>query len=291
MARRNTGASGREENTLCLYLRELRRIPLMDRAEEQECARRAAQGDAGARQRLIRANLRFVVLVAKRYRNRGLPLEDLIDEGNVGLIQAAERFDPDRGIHFVSYAVWWIRQAILKAVHDNSRLIRVPLSRAGELSRVEDLRNQGLMATGSEPKFAEIAAKLGVEASQLRELMDAAQSTLSLDHPLSDEGDSASSDAIPFGASLEDRSSPRPEEALVGRSLKEELDTALSTLSAREASVLRDRFGLADRKPISLFQIGRKHNLSKERIRQIEKRALGKIRASGVGRRLEVYAN
>jgi RNA polymerase primary sigma factor len=275
-----------EQSTLSLYLRELRKIPLLSSEEEQTCARLAAQGDQKARQRLIKSNLRFVILVAKQYAKRGVPLEDLVNEGNIGLIQAAERFDPERGIRFVSYAVWWIRQAILKAIHENSRLIRVPMSRAGELSRIEELRHDAVVQTGCEPRLTEIAEALAVEEREVVTLMRATQRTLSLDSPVANLEDPAS-----FGAGLEDRTVPKPEEVLVGVSLQDELDSLLGGLSDREASILRDRFGLAGRKRISLLEAGRKHRLSKERVRQIEKRALRKIRASDTVRQLEVYTN
>jgi len=275
-----------EQGTLGLYLRELRKIPRLSAEEEQACAQLAAQGDPKARQRLIQANLRFVILVAKQYRNRGVPLEDLINEGNIGLIQAAERFDPSRGIHFVSYAVWWIRQAILKAIQENGRLIRVPKNRAGELSRIEELRREALMQSGSEPRLGQIAEALVLEEGELVTLLQAAQSTLSLDRPVMDLENPEL-----FGACLEDRSVPRPEEVLLGASLRDELDSALSGLSDREARILRDRFGLAGNARISLLEVGRKHGLSKERVRQIEKKALRKIRASDGVQHLEVYAN
>ena len=275
-----------EQSTLSIYLRELHKIPLMDSAEEQSCARLAAQGDPKAKQRLIEANLRFVILVAKRYRKSGIPLEDLIDEGNIGLIQAAERFDPERGIRFVSYAIWWIRQAILKAIHENGSLIRVPLSRAGELSRIEQLRHDGMTQNGSEPRLAEIAEALAVDEGKLLALIHAAQRTVSLDGPVLDAEDAGS-----VGARLEDRSVPRPEETLVGASLKEELNSVLAGLSDREASILQDRFGLAEGKSTSLLEVARKHGLSKERVRQIEKKALRKIRASDGVEHLKVYAN
>jgi RNA polymerase primary sigma factor len=245
-----------EQSTMGLYLRELRRIPQLSREEEQAFAALAAQGDRKARQHLVQANLRFVILVAKRYRNRGVPLEDLVNEGNIGLIHAAERFDPDRGVRFVSYAVWWIRQAILKAIPENNRLIRVPGSRSGELPSTTELR------------------------------MQAAQKTLSLDSPVPGTEDFGS-----LGACLEDRSGPKPEEVLVGTSLKSELGSVLAGLSSREASILQDRFGLAGRTRTSLLEAGRKHGLSEERVRQIEKKAIRKIRASDGVQNLKVYAN
>jgi RNA polymerase primary sigma factor len=275
-----------EQSTMGLYLREIGRIPRLDAEEEQACARLAVQGDEQARQRLIRANLRFVILVARRYRNRGVPLEDLVNEGNIGLIRAAGRFDPDRGIRFVTYAVWWIRQAVLGAILEHGRMIRVPRSRAGALSRIEELRRDGLMQSGSEPRVAEIAASLKVEEGELVTLMQAAQSMLSLDCPVAD-----AENPDLFGDRLEDRTAAKPEEVLVGASLKDELGSVLAGLSDREASILQDRFGLAGRERTSLQEIGRKHGLSKERVRQIEKRALRRIRASDGVRHLEAYAN
>jgi RNA polymerase primary sigma factor len=275
-----------ERSTLSLYLRELRELPLLSSEEQKSCARLAAQGDRKARQRLIQANLRFVILVAKRYRNRGVPLEDLINEGNIGLIQAAERFDPERGIHFISYAICWIRQAILKAIHENIRLIRLPRNRAGELSRIEELRRESLMQSGSEPRLGQISEALVLEEGKVARLLQVAQSTLSLDSPVGDLEDPET-----FGACLEDRSVPKPEEVLVGVSLHDELDSVLAGLPDREACILRDRFGLAGRDRISLLEAGRRHGLSKERVRQIEKKALRKIRASESVRQLKVYAN
>ena len=280
-----TRTSG-ESDALNLYLRELRRISLLNREEELSCARKMVQGDAKAKQRLIQANLRFVVLVAKQYCDRGVPLEDLVNEGNIGLIEAAERFDPDRGNHFVSYAIWWIRQAILKAIRENNRLIRLPSSRARELSRVEELRYESMVETGTAPPLAQIAEKLSVDENELVELMRGAQKILSLDNPVIDTEESET-----FGASLEDRSIPKPEEVLVSVSIKEDLNSVLGELSVREARILRDRYGLAGHDRLTLLEASKKYGLSKERIRQIEKKALRKIRASGSVQHLKIYTN
>lgn len=217
-----------------LYLRELRTKPRLTPEEELDCARLAAQGNAAARQRLIEANLRFVIMVARRYLNRGVPLEDLVNEGNIGLIQAVARFDPERGVRFVSYAVWWIRQAVLHAIR--------PVS--------------------------------------------AATWTISLDSPIADL-----EDAEPFGASLADKSVEKPEEVTVAASLRDELDTVLAGLSDREAGILRHRFGLAGHRQTTLLEVSRTHGLSKERVRQIETRALRKLRASTGARQLQAYVN
>ncbi len=235
------------------YLRELCRIPLLDAEQEKALARLAARGDETARQRLVSANLRFVIMVARRYRNRGVPLEDLVNEGNIGLIRAAGLFDPDRGVRFVSYAAWWIRRAILAVIRDNGSLIRVPRS----------------CSSGRAGARAPVAWR-----------------TVSLDCPIGDDEDGES-----FGSCLEDHSVPRPEEVLMGASLKNDVGSVLAGLSGREAAVVRDRFGLAGSARTSLNEVGRRHGLSKERVRQIEKRAMRKIRVSDTARLLESYAN
>jgi RNA polymerase primary sigma factor len=275
-----------EPSTMGLYLRELRKIPQLSAEEELDCARLAARGNEASRQQLIQANLRFVIMVARRYRACGVPLEDLVNEGNIGLIQAAARFDPERGIRFPSYAVHWIRQAILKAIPDHDRMIRLPRRRAAELSRIENLRSDGLKASGREPRLSEIAESLVVDEGDLARLMQAAQRTVSLDSPAA-----GADDADSLSACLEDRLAAKPEEVLVDSSLKRDIDSSLAALSQREAGILQDRFGLAGREPVSLIAIGRKHGLSKERVRQIEKRALRKIRGSGCAEQLLAYAS
>jgi RNA polymerase primary sigma factor len=242
-----------EQSTMGLYLQDLRRIPRLSAEEEQACARGAAEGDEKARQRLIRANLRFVILVARRYRNRGVPLEDLVNEGNIGLIQAAGRFDPERNVRFVSYAAFWIRQAIVKAIHENGGMIRVPRGSVSE---------------------------------QAQRMRDAAWRMVSLDGP-----SAGREDADSVGACLEDPGAAKPEEVLVGASLNDELGAVLAGLSDRESSIIRDRFGLAGRARTSLLEVGRKHGVSKERVRQIEKKALRKIRSSDCAGQLLAYAN
>lgn len=231
-----------ERGAMSLYLQELRKIPPMSFEEEQDCARLAAEGDEAARQRLISTNLRFVIMVARRYRACGVPLEDLVNEGNIGLIRAAGRFDPERGIRFVSYAVHWIRQAIQKAINENGGVIRVPRSRPSEHTRL---------------------------AAQ------AARRVVSLDSPVA-----GAEDADPLVSFLEDRGTPKPDEALLDASMKADVGSVLAGLSGRDASVLRDRFGFDGRERTSLAEIGVKHGLSKERVRQIEKRALRRIRAT-----------
>jgi len=242
-----------ERGAMGLYLQELRRIPRMSFDEERECARLAAQGDEAARQRLIRANLRFVILIARRYRACGVPLEDLVNEGNIGLIRAAARFDPDRGIRFVSYAVHWIRQSVVKAIHENGGLIRVPRGQPSERTQL---------------------------AAQ------AARRVVSLDSPVA-----GMEDADPLVSCLEDLSVPKPEQALLDTSLKEDVGSVLAGLSDRDAAVLRDRFGIAGRERASLLEIGRKHGLSKERVRQIEKRALRRIRTAPAALQLVALAS
>ena len=222
-----------EQSTMGLYLRELRRIPQLSREEEQAFAARAAQGDQEARQHLIQANLRFVILVAKRYRNRGVPLEDLVNEGNIGLIRAAERFDPDRGVRFVSYAVWWIRQAILKAIHEDGRLIRVPRSRAEELSRIEELRRDRGCRAAASRAFSRSPNPDG-RRSESAMLVQAAQKTLSLDSPVR-----ARRIPIPWAPAWRTgtfQSRRRSWSAYPCRSM---LDSVLAGLSDREACILR----------------------------------------------------
>jgi RNA polymerase primary sigma factor len=231
-------------DSLSLYLKELEKASLLTHDDEVSCARAAREGDAAAKQRLIQANLRFVVMIARQYLHRGLPLEDLINEGNIGLMRAAERYDPERGIRFISYAVWWVRQSMTRAIQTGGRMIRQPDAREGS-ERVM-LDTVSLEGTGEE-------------------------------------------DSSSLLSRLEDTSVRSPEESLTDNALRRGIDSALHGLSSREARILSDRFGLEDRSPLSLEEMGRRYSLSRERIRQIEKKAIAKLRRAGTMQDLRAY--
>ena len=272
------------ENSLSMYLKEINKVPLLTRQEEEHCARLAATGDQRAKDKLVASNLRFVVNVSKKYQNQGLPLDDLISEGNIGLINAIERFDVDKGYHFISYAVWWIRQSILKAICEKSRTIRLPLNRANELVQIEKMRKEMFSENGNEPEDRELARRLGMNETQVRDLLDISREMISLETPVYNDRDtSVLSDFI------EDLSHQSPEMSTVYSSLKENLNNALESLSPKESRILQLRFGLNDQKPLSLKEIGEKFQLTKERIRQIEKKALGKLQTPSEDLELEAY--
>jgi len=272
------------ENSLSMYLKEINKVPLLTRQEEELYARLAAKGDQAAKDKLVEANLRFVVNVSKKYQNQGLPLDDLISEGNIGLINAIERFDVDKGYHFISYAVWWIRQSILKAICEKSRTIRLPLNRANELVQIEKMRKEMFSEKGNEPEDRELARRLGMNETQVRDLLDISREMISLETPVYNDRDtSVLSDFI------EDSAHQSPETSTVYSSLKENLNNALDTLSPKESKILQLRFGLNDQKPLSLKEIGERFQLTKERIRQIEKKALGKLQTPSEDLELEAY--
>ncbi len=273
-----------DENVLSLYLKEINKIPLLTREEEDRYARLAAQGDKDAREKLLKANLRFVVNVAKKYQNQGLPLSDLISEGNIGLINAIERYDVDKGYHFISYAVWWIRQAILKAICEKSRMIRLPLNRANELVQIEKARK--LVQTGKteDSEIREIARMLNMEEDHVAELVNISRDLVSLEAPVYSEKDSSS-----LGDFVEDAGYKHPEEVVIHDSLKEDINKILATLSEKEAEIIQYRFGLNGRNPLSLKEIGERYHLTKERIRQIEKKALKRMQHPSRSEILEPY--
>jgi RNA polymerase primary sigma factor len=274
----------KDANVLSIYLKEINRIPLLTRDEEDLHARAAAKGDKHAREMLVKSNLRFVVNVAKRYQNQGLPLSDLISEGNIGLINAIERYDVDKGYHFISYAVWWIRQAILKAVCEKSRMIRLPLNRANELVQIEKARRYVGAGKSEDGEIAEIARMLDMDASHVADLVNVSRDLVSLESPVFDDRDSSV-----LGDFIENDKYQSPDEHVLELALKEDINTVLETLSEKEREVVQYRFGLNGRRAMSLKEIGDRFKLTKERIRQIEKNALKRLSVPGRSDRLASY--
>ncbi|MCK4540810.1 MAG: sigma-70 family RNA polymerase sigma factor [Spirochaetales bacterium] len=273
-----------DENVLSMYLKEINRIPLLTREEEDKYARAAAKEEQWAKDKLIEANLRFVVNVAKKYQNQGLPLSDLINEGNIGLMNAIERFDINKGYHFISYAVWWIRQAILKAICEKSRMIRLPLNRANELVQIEKARKEIQSQKGGDPDIKDIARLTNMNPDHISDLINISRDLISLETPVYAEKDSSQ-----LGDFIEDTGYLHPEEEAIEISLRKEIDDVLGTLSDKEAEIIRYRFGLNDRSPLSLKEIGDKYNLTKERIRQIEKKAIKRLQHPSRSQYLEAY--
>jgi RNA polymerase primary sigma factor len=271
-------------SSLSVYLREINKIPLLTREEEVELARRAKKGDKEAKDKLIQANLRFVVNVAKKYQNQGLTLSDLISEGNLGLITAVDKFDVDKGYHFISYAVWWIKQSILKAICEKSRMIRLPLNRANELLQIEKVKREIGSNKDGEADIEEIADFLDMDKSRINDLINASKEFVSLETPLSSD-----KDANTISDLMEDTKGADPEEVLINKTLQESIEDVLSTLTEKESSVIRYRFGLNGERPHSLKEIGDKYNLTKERIRQIEKKAISRLRHPSRSQKLKSY--
>ncbi|MBN2619339.1 MAG: RNA polymerase sigma factor RpoD/SigA [Spirochaetales bacterium] len=271
------------DNVLALYLEEINRIPLLTREEEDDYAKRALLGDSYAKDKLITSNLRFVVNIAKKYKNSGLPFEDLINEGNIGLMTAVDKFDPEKGYHFISYAVWWIRQSVLKAVSEKSKSIRLPLNRANELVQIQKTKRDIAALTGEYVDNKEVAAILGMDSDKVNELLDISQELISLDSPISDSADSS------FLGDIIESQYQTPEENAMTNALKESINKELSVLNEKEALILNLRFGLNDNKPISLKAIGDKLGVTKERVRQIEKKAIEKLRMSANREALEAF--
>lgn len=276
--------SGLDVSSLSVYLREINKIPLLTRVEEINLARRAARGEQDAKDRLIKANLRFVVNVAKKYQNQGLTLSDLISEGNLGLITAVDKFDVEKGYHFISYAVWWIKQSILKAICEKSRMIRLPLNRANELLQIEKVKREIGSNKDGEADIDEIADFLDMDKSRINDLINASKEFVSLETPLSSD-----KDANTISDLMEDTKGADPEEMMIDKTLQESIEEVLSTLTDKESSVIRFRFGLNGERPHSLKEIGDKYNLTKERIRQIEKKAISRLRHPIRSQKLQSY--
>ena len=266
-----------------MYLKEIGRVPLLNADRERDLAQRMAEGDVEAKKQLVEANLRLVVSIAKRYVGKGMFFLDLIQEGNLGLMKAVEKFDHDRGHKFSTYATWWIRQAITRAIADQARTIRIPVHMVETIHRVSRASRQLLQELGREPSAEEIAVSLGMGADKVREIMKVAQDPVSLETPIGEEEDSHLGDFIP------DEDSPAPAEAATRTLLREQLIEVLHTLTPREEQVLTLRFGLEDGRQRTLEEVGKVFNITRERIRQIEAKALRKLRHPSRSKRLKDY--
>lgn len=273
------------DSSISIYLKEINKIPLLSYEEETELAKKAAAGDKAAKNKIVNANLRFVVNVAKKYQKKGLELEDLISEGNIGLMTAIEKFDVSKGYHFISYAVWWIRQAILKAICEKSRAIRLPQNRANELVQIERARKDIKGEVPEEQELAEIATMLDMDVKHVHELIDISREMASLDSEFVGKDNSR----ITLGAMIEDKSEGQPEDMAIHAEMQKDIDKVLATLKPAEAEVLKMRYGIGIEKPMSLKEVGEKFNLTKERIRQIEKHAIVRMQHPTRARRLECY--
>ena len=276
------------DSVLSMYLKEINKIPLLSYEEETELAVKAAKGDVAAKNKIINSNLRFVISIAKKYQKKGLELEDLISEGNIGLMTAIEKFDVSKGYHFISYAVWWIRQAILKAICEKSRAIRLPLNRANELVKIEhaqkEISSLGISMTEKE-ELEEIANMLNMDVSHVCEMINIARDMTSLDAEIAGNSNSATT----LGEMIEDSTSERPEDKVITESMIKEIKAVLNTLKPAEAKVLSLRYGIDGQKPMSLQEVGDVFDLTKERIRQIEKTAIVRMQHPTRARRLESY--
>jgi RNA polymerase primary sigma factor len=262
----------RQQRMLDQYLQEIGKIDLLEPEEEVDLARRIKEGDQEALHKLCRANLRFVVSVAKKYQGQGLSLADLINEGNYGLIKAAQRFDETRGFKFISYAVWWIRQAILQALAEQSRVVRLPLNRIGTISKIRKASARLQQEFERKPNIEELADELEIDVKKVREAMQHTSRHLSMDAPFSDEDDNSLLDV------LEDEECSKPDQEMMDESVKIDIERALSGLHAREAEITRLYFGIGREHPLTLEEIGKRFDLTRERVRQIKEKALRKLR-------------
>ena len=266
-----------------IYLKEIGRVPLLSPEEEIELAQRMSQGDPYAKKRLSEANLRLVVSIAKRYVGRGMQFLDLIQEGNLGLIKAVEKFDYTKGYKFSTYATWWIRQAITRAIADQARTIRIPVHMVETITKVKKVSSTLLHKNGREATPEEIAEELHLPLDRVREIIRISQDPVSLETPIGEEEDSHLGDFIP------DEEAPAPAEAASLTLLKEQLDEVLNTLTEREGKVLRLRFGLEDGRQRTLEEVGKEFNVTRERIRQIEAKALRKLRHPSRSKKLKDF--
>ena len=271
------------EDPVRMYLKEIGKVPLLTAEEEIELAKSMEQGDEEAKKRLAEANLRLVVSIAKRYVGRGMLFLDLIQEGNLGLIKAVEKFDYNKGFKFSTYATWWIRQAITRAIADQARTIRIPVHMVETINKLVRVSRQLLQELGREPTPEEIAARMDIPVERVREILKISQEPVSLETPIGEEEDSH------LGDFIQDDNVPVPSEAAAYTLLKEQLEEVLDTLTEREQKVLRLRFGLDDGRARTLEEVGKEFNVTRERIRQIEAKALRKLRHPSRSRKLKDY--
>ena len=265
----------RSQQTLDQYLQEIGRLPLLTAEQEVELAVRIREGDEDALHQMVRGNLRFVVSVAKKYQGQGLSLSDLINEGNYGLIKAAQRFDETRGFKFISYAVWWIRQAILQALAEQSRVVRLPLNRVGTISKIRKASARLAQTHRRAPNAAELAEELDLPQHKIEDALRHQARHLSVDAPFGDEDDGSLLDVIADAAAAE------PDDAMVSESVRTDIQRALSLLAPREAEITRLYFGIGRESPMTLEEIGAEYELTRERVRQIKEKALRKLRQKG----------
>ena len=275
--------TNRETASLDKYLQEIGKVELISAEEEVELAQRIKQGDKIALEKLTKANLRFVVSVAKQYQNQGLSLPDLINEGNLGLIKAAQRFDETRGFKFISYAVWWIRQSILQALAEQSRIVRLPLNKIGSINKINKTYAKLEQEFEREPNAEEIAEVLEITEAEVKESMKNAGRHISMDAPLVQDEDNTMYDV------LKSEEAPTPETELLYESLRKEIDRAISTLTQREQDVVRLYFGLNGSHPMTLEEIGEKFDLTRERVRQIKERAIRRLKHTSRSKILKSY--
>ncbi len=275
--------TNRDTQSLDKYLQEIGRMPMITIEEEVQLARRIKEGDQAALERLVNANLRFVVSVSKQYQNQGLSLPDLINEGNVGLIKAAKRFDETRGFKFISYAVWWIRQSILQALAEQARIVRLPLNKIGNINKINRMFSELEQKNEREPTAEEIAEALGLGEDDVKDGMHSSLRHVSMDAPISEGEDGT---MIDF---MRNELTPNPDESLLHESLKKEIERTLSTLTPREADVIRLFFGLEGKPAMTLEEIGEKFDLTRERVRQIKEKALRRLKQQSRSRLLKAY--
>jgi RNA polymerase primary sigma factor len=275
--------TNRETASLDKYLQEIGKVELISAEEEVELAQRIKQGDKVALEKLTKANLRFVVSVSKQYQNQALSLPDLINEGNLGLIKAAQRFDETRGFKFISYAVWWIRQSILQALAEQSRIVRLPLNKIGSINKINKAYAKLEQEYEREPNAEEIAEVLEITEAEVKESMKNAGRHISMDAPLIQDEDNTMYDV------LKSEEAPTPETELLYESLRKEIDRAISTLTPREADVVRLYFGLNGSHPMTLEEIGEKFDLTRERVRQIKEKAIRRLKHTSRSKILKSY--